>query len=67
MLVVERLYSWSYEQTEYFVHDSLVLRRFCRVYLEKTPDDTVLIRWANSIAPERIRALNDRVVQGLAT
>jgi transposase, IS5 family len=63
MLVVKRLYGWSYEQTEYFVNDSLVLRQFCRVYLEKVPDDTVLIRWANTIGPETLRALNDRVVQ----
>ena len=63
MLVVMRLYGWSYEQTEYFVNDSLVLRQFCRVYLEKVPDDTTLIRWANTIGPETIRALNDRVVQ----
>jgi IS5 family transposase len=63
MLVVMRLYAWSYEEVEYFVNDSLVLRQFCRVYLEKVPDDTVLIRWANAIGPETLRALNDRVVQ----
>src|SRR4051795_13194216 len=63
MLVVMRLYGWSYEQAEYFVNDSLVLRQFCRVYLEKVPDDTVLIRWANTIGPEMLQALNDRVVQ----
>jgi IS5 family transposase len=63
MLVVKRLYGWSYEQAEYFVHDSLVLRQFCRVYLEKVPDDTVLIRWANTIGPEALQALNDRVIQ----
>jgi transposase, IS5 family len=63
MLVVKRLYGWSYAQAESFVHDSLVLRQFCRVYLEKVPDDTVLIRWANSIGPEALLALNDRVVQ----
>src|SRR5262245_58593301 len=63
MLVVMRLYSWSYEQAEYFVNDSLVLCQFCRVYLEKVPDDTTLIRWANTIGPETLRALNDRVVQ----
>jgi IS5 family transposase len=63
MLVVMRLYGWSYEECEYFVNDSLVLRQFCRVYLERVPDDTVLIRWANTIGPETIRALNDRVVQ----
>src|ERR1043166_8948252 len=32
LLVVKRLYGWSYEQTEYFVADSLVLRQFCRLY-----------------------------------
>ena len=63
MLVVMRLYGWSYEQAEYFVNDSLVLRQFCRVYLEKVPDDTTLIRWANTIGPETLQALNDRVVQ----
>jgi len=63
MLVVKRLYGWSYEQAEYFVNDSLVLRQFCRAYLEKVPDDTVLIRWANTIGPEALQALNDRVVQ----
>src|SRR6185312_12200750 len=63
MLVVMRLYGWSYEQAEYFVNDSPVLRQFCRVYLERVPDDTVLIRWANTIGPETLRALNDRVVQ----
>src|SRR4051794_29781592 len=63
MLVVMRLYSWSYAQAEYFVHDSLVLRQFCRAYLERVPDDTTLIRRANAIGPETLRALNDRVVQ----
>jgi transposase, IS5 family len=63
MLVVMRLYGWSYAQAEYFVHDSLVLRQFCRVYLERVPDDTTLIRWANTIGPETLQQLNDRVVQ----
>ena len=63
MLVVMRLYSWSYAQAEYFVNDSLVLRQFCRVYLEKVPDDTTLIRWANTIGPETIERINGRVVQ----
>src|SRR3954465_10307766 len=63
MLVVMRLYGWSFEQAEYFVNDSLVLRQFCRVYLERVPDATTLIRWANTIGPETLTALNDRVVQ----
>lgn len=62
MLVVKRLYRWSYEETEHFVSDSLVLRQFCRVSLEPVPDDTTLIRWAHLIHPETLEQLNDRVV-----
>jgi IS5 family transposase len=61
MLVVKRLYDWSYEQTEQYVADSLVLRRFCRLYFETVPDDTVLIRWANQIHPQTLILLNERV------
>ena len=57
MLVVKRLYGWSYEQTEHFVNDSIVLRQFCRLYLEPAPDDTTLIRWAHTIGPETLTAL----------
>ena len=63
MLVVMRLYGWSFEKTAYFVNDSLVLRQFCRVYLEKVPADTTLIRWANTIGPDTLHRLNDRAVQ----
>jgi transposase, IS5 family len=63
MLVVKRLYNWSYEQTEHFVCDSIVLRQFCRLYLESAPDDTTLIRWANQIGSETLAALNERVVE----
>jgi transposase, IS5 family len=63
MLVVKRLYGFSYEQTEYFVSDSIVLRQFCRLYLESAPDDTTLIRWANAIGPETLTALNERAVE----
>ena len=63
MLVVKRLYNWSYERTERFVNDSIVLRQFCRLYLERVPDDTTLIRWANVIGSQTVRALNDRAVE----
>lgn len=62
MLVVRRLYHWSYAETEHFVSDSLVLRQFCRVYLEPVPDDTTLIRWAGLVHPQTLERLNDRVV-----
>ncbi len=44
MLVVKRLYCWSYAETEHFVADNLVLRQFCRVYLAVMPDNTTLLR-----------------------
>ena len=62
LLVVKRLYRWSYEQTEHFVSDSLVLRQFCRVYWAAVPDDTTLLRWAQFIGPATLEQLNDRVV-----
>ena len=54
MIVVRRLYDWSYEETEHFVSDSLVLRQFCWLYLEKAPGDTTLLRWAALIGPETL-------------
>jgi IS5 family transposase len=65
MPVVKRLYNFSYEQTEHLVSDSIVLRQFCRLYLEPAPHDTTLIRWANTIGPETVASLNDQAV-GLA-
>jgi IS5 family transposase len=58
-----RLYGWSYQRTASFVNDSLVLRQFCRVDLEKVLVDTTLIRWANTIGPQTLQKRNDRAVQ----
>lgn len=66
MLAVKHLYNLSYEQTEQQVRDSLVLRQFCRVYFERVPDDTTLLRWATLIQPETLATFNARLVQ-LAT
>jgi len=63
MLTLKQLYSLSYEQTEYQVRDSLVLRQFCRVYFQDVPDDTTLIRWANLVKAETLAAFNQRVTQ----
>jgi IS5 family transposase len=62
MIVVRRLYDWSYEETERFVSDSLVLRQFCRLYLQPAPHHTTLIKWAALIGPETLEQLNERVV-----
>ena len=63
MLVVKHLYGWSYEATERWVSDSLVLRQFCRVYVASVPDDTTLLRWANLIQPATLHHLLDHVVE----
>ena len=63
LLVVKRLYGWSYEQVEHFVGDSLVLRQFCRLYWETVPDDTTLLRWAQLVGPQTLAQLNARVVE----
>jgi IS5 family transposase len=63
MLVVKRMYSYSYEDTERNVSDSLNLRRFCRVYLHEVPDDTTLIRQANLIRPKTLEKFNQRIME----
>ncbi len=42
MLVVKRLYGWSYEQTEHFVCDSIVLRQFSAASTLSAPPTTPL-------------------------
>jgi IS5 family transposase len=51
MLILKHLYGWSFQETEERVKDSLVLRWFCRVYFERVPDDTTLIRLRQHPAP----------------
>lgn len=61
MLAVKRLYGLSYEQTEWQVSDSLVLRWFCRVYFHPVLDHSNLNRWALLIQPDTLHAFNGRV------
>jgi IS5 family transposase len=63
LLVIQHLYAWSYEQTEHFVGDSLVLRQFCRLGWEPVPHATTLLRWANLVRPETLHGLLDRVTE----
>jgi IS5 family transposase len=62
MLAIKHLYDWSYEQSALRVADSLVLRQFCRVYLQATPDQSTLCRWANLIQPQTLQAFNQRIM-----
>jgi len=63
MLVVKQLYGYSYEELERAVCDSLVLRQFCRVYLNTVPDDTTLIRWANLVQSSTLEQFNRRITE----
>src|SRR5215207_10020851 len=62
LLIVKRLYGWSYAQTEHFVGDSLILRQFCRLGVARVPDDTTLLRWAALLQPATLQTLLDHVV-----
>src|SRR3989441_843018 len=55
MLICKHLYQWSYRETEERVKDSLVLRWFCRVYFQRVPDETTLLRWLHTRVVELAR------------
>jgi len=63
MLVVKRLYQYSYRETERVVSDSLTLRQFCRVYLNSVPDEKTLMRWNNLLRGETLEKFNARVAE----
>src|SRR6202022_3446477 len=63
LLVVQHLYNWSYAQAEHFVGDSLVLRQFCRLGLDRVPHHTTLMRWAHLLDPGAMHRLLDRVTE----
>jgi transposase, IS5 family len=63
ILILKHLYQWSYKECEGRVADSLVLRWFCRVAFHEVPDASTLWRWEQTLRPETVHALNDRVVQ----
>jgi IS5 family transposase len=63
MLICKHLHQWSYQETEEQVDQNLIMRWFCRLYWAPVPDESTLVRWANTLHPETLHALNDRVVQ----
>jgi transposase, IS5 family len=62
LLVVKHLFNWGDEETVRRVADSLVLRWFSRVYFQRVPDATTLLRWGTTIQPATLAVLLDRVV-----
>jgi IS5 family transposase len=63
MLVVKRLYQYSYEEMERVVSDSLTLRQFCRLYLNEAPDSKTIMRWNNLLHRETLEKFNTRVAE----
>jgi IS5 family transposase len=62
MLILKHVRNWSYEVLEREVRANVVYRSFCRIGIEKVPDEKTLIRLGQAIGPETIRELHDRVV-----
>ncbi len=63
MLICKHLHQWSYQETQEQVDQNLILRWFCRLYWAPVPDESTLVRWSNTLQPETLHALNDRVVE----
>jgi transposase, IS5 family len=63
ILILKHVRNWSYETVAREVRANLVYRSFCRIGLEKVPDDKTLIRLGQAIGPEVVRQLHDRIVE----
>jgi IS5 family transposase len=63
-LVVKHLYQWSFEETEKFISENLLLRKFCRLGLKPVCDDTTMIRFSSAcgISDELLKVINHRLV-----
>ena len=62
-LTLKHAQGWSYEELEEALRNNVMVRKFCRLYFHKAPDDTVLIRWDNELKLSTLEALNGRVVE----
>jgi IS5 family transposase len=62
MLVLKHLYDWSFEGCERQVRANLVYRQFCRVGCERVADSKTLIRLAQVLGPEVLKAIVERLV-----
>ena len=61
LLVLKHVQGWGFPETAQRVADSLVLRWCSRVYFQRVPDATTLLRWAHTIQPTTLPVLLDRV------
>jgi IS5 family transposase len=62
MIIVKRLFNWSFRFTVRQVHDSNSLRYFTRLYLEKVPHYSVLARYEQLIPEETLSRIHKIIV-----
>lgn len=63
MLVLKHLRNWSYDTLEREVRANLMYRQFTRIGTDRVPDAKSLIKIANVLGEETIRAIHERVVE----
>lgn len=63
MLALKHLRGLSYEKTISTVKESLILRKFCRIYFHSLPNKSTLIRWSNQICQQTLEQFNQRLTQ----
>jgi IS5 family transposase len=63
ILVLKHLRNWSYDTLEREVRANLVYRQFTRIGTDRVPDAKSLIKIANVLGEETIRAIHERVVE----
>jgi IS5 family transposase len=63
MLALKHLRNWSYDILEREVRANLVYRQFTRIGTGKVPDAKSLIKIAQALGEETIRAIHERVVE----
>lgn len=64
MLIYRRTYSLSFRATSRTVNDSLVLRKFTRIYYESVPNYSTLARYDNLLSEETLKRMNEHIVHG---
>ncbi len=63
MLILKHARNWSYQVLVREVRANLVYRSFCRIGLEKVPDDKTMVRLGQVVGPEVIAELHARIVE----
>lgn len=62
LLILRRLYGWSFRQTEKMANDSISVRKFLGLTTEAAPDHSDLCRWNRRIPEELWKELNRSLV-----